>query len=171
MPVADTPQYQVIHPTAKIGRNVKIWHLVYIGAGTVVGDGTSIGTLVQIDREVRIGRDCRIQGNVYISSKSVIGDRVFIGPGTVFLNDMYPPSGGHWEPPVVEDNVIIGGGCVILPGVTIGEGAVIGAHSTVTRDVNGDSMVLGTPARPYISRNEYEARKKQYIKGLEEKKS
>ena len=72
-----------------MGRDVKVWHFSYIGDETVIGDGTSIGSLAHIDHHVRIGKNCRIQDMVYLPPGTVIGDNVFIGPGVILTNDPF----------------------------------------------------------------------------------
>ena len=151
-----------IHPEAKIGTNVAVWHFSYIGRGTTIGANSMVGSLVHIDQDVVIGRNCRIQGNVYIPPGSVIGDNVFLGPACVLLNDKYPPSGGRLRAPLIEDDVTIGGNATILPGVTIGKGAVVGAGSLVSKDVPTLSVVYGNPARPVMTKKEYLAKQKTW---------
>src|SRR5215475_15124074 len=114
-----TPQSGVINyvsKTAKVGKNLKIWHFSYIGNNTMIGDNVSIGSLVHIDYNVRIGDNCRIEGSVYIPPLTVIGKNVFIGPGAAFTNDPYPMS-PKMIGVVVEDGAIIGGRSVFRPGI------------------------------------------------------
>jgi UDP-3-O-[3-hydroxymyristoyl] glucosamine N-acyltransferase len=90
----------------KMGRDVKVWHFSYIGDETVIGEGTSIGSLAHIDHHVRIGRNCRIQGMVYLPPGIVIGDNVFIGPGVILTNDPFPPS-EKLKGVTIEDNAVV----------------------------------------------------------------
>jgi acyl-[acyl carrier protein]--UDP-N-acetylglucosamine O-acyltransferase len=89
-----------VSETAKIGKNVKIWHFSYIGNNTKIGDNVSIGSLVHVDYNVKIGDNTRIEGSVYIPPLTTIGKNVFIGPCATFTNDPYPMSpkrGNNWR--------------------------------------------------------------------------
>jgi len=123
--------YYCVFRSCKIGHKVGIW---------------SFGV---VDPNVVIGNNVRIQAHVYISAGTIIEDDVFIGPGTIFLNDKYPPRYDKvlWEPPVIKRGAIIGGGVVVCPRVTIGEHAIIGAGAVVTKDVPAGQVWLGVPAR------------------------
>jgi len=145
----------------KVGRNVKIWHFTYIGDNTVIGDNVMIGSLCHIDYNVRIGNNVRIEGSCYIPPLTVIGDNVFIGPSTVFTNDPYPPS-RRLKGVIVEDDVVIGARSVIKAGVRLGKGCVIAMGSVVTRDVPPNTVVLGNPAKPVYSREEYERKRREW---------
>jgi UDP-3-O-[3-hydroxymyristoyl] glucosamine N-acyltransferase len=104
-----------ISETAKIGKNVKVWHFSYIGNNTEIGDNVSIGSLVHIDYNVKIGDNTRIEGSVYIPPLTTIGKNVFIGPCAAFTNDPYPMS-PKMTGVVVEDGAIIGGRAVFKAG-------------------------------------------------------
>lgn len=146
----------------KLGENTRIWHLTYIGDHTEIGDNTSIGSLTHIDHHVKIGIDCRVQGMVYIPPETVIRDRVFIGPGVVFTNDPYPPSGRLQGVTVCSDSIICAS-AIIKSGVTIGEEAVVGMGAIVTRDVEPGTVVYGVPAHPRYSLDEYKRRQDLWI--------
>jgi len=115
----------------KIGRNCKIDAYVYIEEGVVIGD------------------NCKIRPFVFIPTGVTIEDDVFIAPGVIFTNDKYPKVRGEWKlmPIRVKKGASIGSGVVILPGVTIGENALIGAGAIVTKDVPDNAIVAGNPAR------------------------
>lgn len=147
---ATVAEFVVIHPTAKLGDGVTVWHFTTIEAGVSVGADTVIGGRCFIGAGTRIGKNCRIQDGVFIPRGSYLGDDVFIGPGTVFTDDRYPVSGNAkytHEPPVVEDGASVGAGSVILPGVHIGFKAMVGAGSVVTKNVKPGALVYGTSAK------------------------
>ena len=150
-----------ISETAKIGKNVKVWHFSYIGNNTEIGDNVSIGSLVHIDYNVKIGDNTRIEGSVYIPPLTTIGKNVFIGPCAAFTNDPYPMS-PKMTGVVVEDGAIIGGRAVFKAGVTVGRNSVVAMGAVVTKDVPPDVVVMGHPATVRYSRDEYEAKKKSW---------
>jgi acetyltransferase-like isoleucine patch superfamily enzyme len=126
--------------------------------GCRVGDGTRIGPFVEIQRGVSIGARCKIQSHTFICTGVEIGDGVFVGHGTMFINDRFPratrASGelateADWslERTVVESGASIGSGAVIMGGVRVGSGALVGAGAVVTRDVEPGETVAGVPAR------------------------
>ena len=150
-----------VSKTAKIGKNVKIWHFTYIGDGAEIGEGTRIGSLTHIDYDVRIGEGCKIEGMVYIPPLIVIGDDVFVGPGVVFTNTRYPMS--HKRSGVtVENGAVIGAGAVIQAGINIGRNSVIGIGSVVTKDVPPEVVVYGNPAEVKYGMKEYLKRKRDW---------
>ena len=132
-----------------IGKGTKIWH----------------PELSNIHPDARIGEDCRIHSHVWIGEDVFIGDRVkveaftfipplvtllddvFVGPHVTFTNDKNPPSGrANWLPTIVREGASIGAGATILPGITIGRNARVGAGAVVTKDVQPDVVVCGNPA-------------------------
>jgi acetyltransferase-like isoleucine patch superfamily enzyme len=144
--------------TAKLGKNVKIWHFAYVGDKTIIGDNVMIGSLAHIDYNVKIGNNTRIEGSVYIPPLTVIGNNVFIAPGATFTNDPYPLS-PKMIGVTVEDGAIIAARAVIKPGVTIGKNAVVGMGAVVTKDVPAETVVIGNPARIKFTRKEYDEKK------------
>lgn len=133
-----------------VGRGTKIWnpHLSYISPDVVIGEDCVIHPHVDIYAGVKIGNNVKIQAQVFIPSGVTIEDNVFVGPGVTFTNDKNPPSHGQgWLPTLVRRNASIGARAVILPGITIGEGARIGAGSVVTKSVPDNVTVCGNPAR------------------------
>lgn len=143
-----------VSESARIGKNVKIWHFVYIGDETKIGDNVMIGSLTHVDYKVSIGENTRIEGSVYVPPLTVIGKNVFIGPGATFTNDPYPMS-PKMSGVVVSDGAIVGGGALIRAGVVIGSNAVVAMGSVVTKDVPADMVVMGNPARVRYSRSDY----------------
>lgn len=152
-----------IHPEAKIGRNVKVWHFSFIDKNTEIGDGSIIGSLVHIDSDVKIGKYCRVQGQVYVSRKTVIGNNVFLGPACTLLNDKYPAS-GILKGPLIEDDVVIGGRAIIMPNTHIGKGTVVGAGSLVIKDIPDNVVVCGSPAKIMMTKKEYVNKQRGWIK-------
>jgi acetyltransferase-like isoleucine patch superfamily enzyme len=125
--------------------------------GCAIGDGTRVGTFVEIQRGARIGSHCKVQSHTFICDGVRIGDRVFVGHGVTFVNDKRPhattddgalQTDDDWEliETFVEDDASIGSGAVILGGVRIGSGALVGAGAVVTRDVAAGATVVGNPA-------------------------
>jgi acetyltransferase-like isoleucine patch superfamily enzyme len=128
--------------------------------GCKIGDGTRVGTFVEIQSGAMIGSRCKIQSHTFICDGVRIGDEVFVGHGVMFVNDKRPratASGGQlqteadWElvETVVEDGASLGSGAVIVGGVRIGSGALVGAGAVVTRDVPPGATVAGSPARAF----------------------
>jgi len=141
----------------KLGQGVLLSHFINL-YGCEVGDNTKIGPFVEIQKNARIGRNCKISSHTFICEGVTIEDNVFVGHGVTFINDSYPrattPRGElqtekDWnvEPTLVRRGASIGSGATILANITIGENALIGAGSVVTRDVPANAIVAGYPAR------------------------
>jgi acetyltransferase-like isoleucine patch superfamily enzyme len=150
-------EYACVSADVTLGRSVTLGKFINL-YGCTIGDETKIGAFVEIQKNAVIGRRCKISSHTFICEGVTIEDQVFIGHGVTFVNDMYPratTAGGElqtasdWrvEPTVVKKGASIGSGATILARVTIGEGAIVGAGSVVTRDVPARSIVAGNPAR------------------------
>ena len=148
---------QLIHPTAivdgpntHIGADTRIWHFVHVMPGAFIGDRCSIGQGCFVGK-VRIGHGCRIQNHVSIYDGVTLDDDVFLGPSCVFTNVKHPrahvPRKDAYLPTHVGKGATIGANATILPGVTIGAYAFIGAGAVVTADVPPHALVAGTPGR------------------------
>ena len=124
--------------------SILIWHPeLSVTLTDDIARDTTIHSHVWIGKRVRIGQRCKVQAFCFIPEGVTIGDDCFIGPRVTFTNDKHPPS-VDWEETVVESNVSIGAGAIILPGITIGTGAVIGAGALVIHDVAPGAEVKGT---------------------------
>ena len=145
-----------------IGKDVSIWNYVVIGDGTKIGDGTLIGSFVDLGKNVTLGRNCNVQAHVTISNGCVLGDNVFIAPNSSLLNDKYPKS-NYLTPPIIKDGAVIGGGVTILPGVTVGEKAVVGGGSVVTKDVSPRTVVAGCPAKKVMTLEQFEGKSADFL--------
>ena len=150
-------EHVCIAPDVKLGRNVKLSKFINM-YGCTVGDDVKIGAFVEIQKNASIGNNCKISSHSFICEGVTIEDAVFIGHSVTFINDMYPratSAGGQlqteadWkvDKTVVKKGASIGSGCTILANVTIGEGAIIGAGSVVTKDVPPNAIVAGNPAK------------------------
>jgi len=146
-----------ISSDVKLGHNVQLNEFINL-YGCTIGDGTKIGPFVEIQKNAAVGRNCKIQSHTFICEGVTIEDEVFVGHGVMFINDLYPRAttdgGGlqteaDWQvvPTVVKTRASIGSNATILCGITIGEGAVVGAGSVVTKDVEPNTVVAGNPAR------------------------
>jgi UDP-2-acetamido-3-amino-2,3-dideoxy-glucuronate N-acetyltransferase len=133
----------------------KIWEPCNIYKTAKIGNNVNIGTFTEIGPNVEIGDDTRIGGQCFIPEGVKIGKNVFIGPKVCFTNDKYPPCPlntkenhkENWLTTIIENNVSIGAGCVILPGVVIKSGAMIGAGSVVTKNIPSNEVWCGNPAK------------------------
>ncbi|MCL2358595.1 DapH/DapD/GlmU-related protein [Candidatus Bathycorpusculum sp.] len=146
----------------EIGVDCAIWNYVIIGEGTKIGAGTVVGSFVDLGKNVTVGKNCNIQAHVTISNGCVLGDNVFIAPNSSLLNDKYPKS-SYLTPPVIQNDVAIGGGVTILPNVIVGEKAVVGGGSVVTSDVPARTVVAGCPAKKVMTLEEFEAKREEFL--------
>ena len=149
--------YLSIAPDVKLGQNVKLSKFINL-YGCEIGDNTKIGAFVEVQKNAKIGRNCKISSHTFICEGVTIEDDVFIGHGVTFINDLYPratASGGtlqtedDWKvaPTLIQRGASIGSGATILANLTVGENAMVGAGSVVTRSVPPNAVVAGNPAR------------------------
>jgi acetyltransferase-like isoleucine patch superfamily enzyme len=149
--------YCCIADDVRLGENVKLAKFINL-YGCTIGDHTKIGAFVEVQKNSSIGRHCKIQSHTFICEGVTIEDEVFIGHGVTFVNDKYPrATNGNgalqteqdWkvEPTIVKKGASIGSGATILCNVTIGEEAIVGSGSVVTRSVPPRTIVAGNPAR------------------------
>ncbi len=147
-----------VSPQADLGQNVQVWNGSQIREGASLGEGTILGKNVYVDFGVKIGAKCKVQNNVSIYHGVTLEDGVFVGPHVCFTNDKNPrainPDGSlktsqDWSVSeiLVKYGAAIGANATILPGVTIGKWALVGAGAVVTKDVPDYGLVLGNPAK------------------------
>lgn len=150
-------EYCSIAPDVKLGRDVKLSKFINL-YGCEIGDETKIGAFVEIQKNSRVGNRCKISSHTFICEGVTIEDCVFVGHGVTFINDSYPRAATRdgqlqtekdWkvERTLVKKRASIGSGATILANVVIGENAIVGAGSVVTRDVPPDTIVAGNPAK------------------------
>jgi acetyltransferase-like isoleucine patch superfamily enzyme len=141
----------------RLGKNVRIYSFTNL-YGCEIGDDVKIGTFVEIQKGAKIGNRCKVSSHTFICEGVTLEDEVFVGHHVVFTNDRYPrattedgelQTEADWEciPTLVKRGASIGSGAVLLCGITVGENAIIGAGSVVTRDVPAGTVVAGNPAR------------------------
>lgn len=148
---------QSIAEDVVLGTNVKVYNYVNL-YGCRIGDNTSIGTFVEVQKNAAIGSNCKISSHTFICEGVLIEDNVFVGHSVTFINDRYPKATNadgtlqtdrDWTciKTVVRKGASIGSGTTLLCGITIGENAIVGAGSVVTKDVPPNTVVAGNPAR------------------------
>lgn len=149
-----------VSPDVVLGQGVEVFGFCNL-YGCEIGDDTRVGAFVEIQKGVKIGAKCKISSHTFICEGVIIEDGVFVGHGVTFINDRrpkalnghgVPQTDGEWEclPTLVRRGASIGSGVTLLGGITIGENALIGAGSVVTKDVPADSTVVGNPAELLI---------------------
>src|SRR5947209_3843920 len=146
-----------ISPDVKLGRDVKLSKFINL-YGCEVGDETKIGAFVEIQKNATVGKRCKISSHTFICEGVTVEDNVFIGHGVTFINDSYPRAttdgGGlqteaDWkvERTLIKKGASVGSGSTVLSKVTVGENAIVGAGSVVTKNVPANTIVAGNPAR------------------------
>jgi UDP-2-acetamido-3-amino-2,3-dideoxy-glucuronate N-acetyltransferase len=148
-----------INNDVKLGDDVKIFHPGLVNLyGCTIGDNTKIGSFVEIQKNVTVGNRCKISSHSFLCEGVTVEDEVFVGHGVMFTNDLYPQATNEdgslqtendWLPvkTLVKRCASIGSNATILPGITIGESAIVGSGAVVTRDVQNFAVVVGVPAR------------------------
>ena len=156
MNIQDEPCLR-ISPNVKLGSNVRMVGYVNL-YGCEIGDDVKIGTFVEIQKGVKVGNRCKISSHSFLCEGVILEDDVFIGHSVTFTNDLYPratngdgqlQTEADWTclPTRIKRGASIGSGATLLCGITVGENALVGAGSVVTRDVPPDTIVAGNPAR------------------------
>jgi acetyltransferase-like isoleucine patch superfamily enzyme len=150
-------EYLAISCDVKLGENVKLSRFINL-YGCEIGDNTKIGAFVEVQKNAKIGKNCKISSHTFVCEGVTIEDQVFVGHSVAFINDSYPRAAtgegrlqteADWrvERTLVKKGASIGSGCTILANVTIGENALVGAGSVVTKDVPPNTVVAGNPAK------------------------
>lgn len=139
----------MISPNAKVGQNTKIWNPELSNIQDCeIGEDCKIHSNVWIGNGVKIGNRVKIQAFTFIPTGVTIEDDVFIGPGVTFTNDKHPPSGSqNWKETTIKSGASLGARVTCLPGITVGQGARIGAGSVITKDIPDSVVACGVPAR------------------------
>lgn len=140
----------------RVGENVRIFNFVN-AYGCSIGDGSKVGAFVEIQKGATIGKNCKISSHTFICEGVTIEDEVFVGHNVTFINDIYPrattngqmQTEADWQclPTLVKKGASIGSSATLLCGITVGENAIVGAGSVVTKDVPDNTIVAGNPAK------------------------
>jgi acetyltransferase-like isoleucine patch superfamily enzyme len=157
MSLAPQQTYQRIAPDVRLGKNVRIYDFTNL-YGCEIGDDVKIGTFVEIQKGVKVGNRCKVSSHTFICEGVTLEDDVFVGHNVTFINDRYPratngngrlQTESDWSctPTRVKRGASIGSGATLLCGVTVGENAMVGAGSVVTKDVPASAVVAGNPAK------------------------
>ncbi len=140
-----------VSPKAKVGSGTRIWNQAQVREGVEIGVNCNIGKNVYIDHDVKIGDSCKVQNNCCIYYPCIVEEDVFIGPAVIVTNDKFPRAfiwgeDRHTKTTVIKKGASLGANVVIIGGITIGEYAMVGAGSVVTKDVAPHALAIGNPA-------------------------
>lgn len=149
--------YLCVAADVKLGENVKLTKFINL-YGCEIGDNSKIGAFVEIQKNARIGKNCKVSSHTFICEGVIVEDNVFIGHNVTFINDLFPrattgegqlQTEADWEcgTTLIKKGASIGSSTTLLCGITIGENAIVGAGSVVTKDVAANTVVAGNPAR------------------------
>jgi acetyltransferase-like isoleucine patch superfamily enzyme len=149
--------YTCISADVQLGKNVKLSKFINL-YGCRIGENTKIGAFVEIQKNASVGKNCKISSHTFICEGVTIEDNVFVGHNVTFINDLFPrattqegrlQSDEDWTciPTVVKSGASIGSSATLLCGITVGENAIIGAESIVTKDIPPNTIVAGNPAQ------------------------
>jgi acetyltransferase-like isoleucine patch superfamily enzyme len=150
-------EFNSIAPDVRLGKDVRLAKFINL-YGCEIGDESKVGAFVEIQKNATVGKRCKISSHTFICEGVTIEDNVFVGHGVVFINDLYPrattadgqlQTEQDWKvvPTLIKKGASIGSGATILANITIGENAIVGAGSVVTKDVPAGAVVAGNPAR------------------------
>jgi acetyltransferase-like isoleucine patch superfamily enzyme len=150
-------EFLCVSDDVKLGSNVKLTKFINL-YGCEIGDNSKIGAFVEIQKNARVGRNCKISSHTFICEGVIIEDDVFIGHNVTFINDLYPrattgtgvlQTEEDWVcgTTLIKKGASVGSSATLLCGITIGENAIVGAGSVVTKDVPPNTVVAGNPAR------------------------
>lgn len=148
--------HTIMYAGNKIGDNFQTGHQVSIREFNQIGNNVSIGTHTVLEHHVTIGNNVRIHSNAFIPEETVLEDDVWIGPNVVLTNARYPLGKNVKEKlkgPIIRKGAIVGANATILPGIEVGENAIVGAGSVVTKNVAANSIVAGNPAKKINSKD------------------
>lgn len=153
--------FTIVYEGVIIGDDFESGGSVQIRENSRIGKKVSIGSRTILERDTRIGDFVRVHSSCFLSEEVTIDEGAWIGPSVSFLNDKYPVS-HRIQAPRIGKGVIIGGGCTIMPGVTIGDNSVVAATSLVVKNVSPDVVVRGSPAKVVMSRRDYDEKKQAW---------
>lgn len=149
----------MIHPLACVGKNLvlgdqsKVWAFANIEDGVTIGSGCAIGSHTYVGSGARLGDGVRVQSFVSICRGAILEDGVFVSPHVCITDDKHPRAGNPGydaQPPILRKGCSIGASALIMPGIEIGEGAMVGAGAVVTHNVPAGAVVMGVPAKPRL---------------------